>query len=82
MNKTKPVVSIENWFLIANKLYGNVQNHPNFDDGTLVQTSTVITEPGEEPAKEGDTLETRNSFYLLGKAGQRDGGEIQRHEGR
>lgn len=73
----KEVARIENWFLIAGSLYGNVYDHPRFDDGTLVQTGKVITEPGEEPAKEGDTLETHNTNYTLGKAGQRDGGEIQ-----
>ena len=68
----KPQVRIENWFLIAGSLYGNAYDHPRFDDGTLVQTSQVITEPGDEPAKEGDVLETRSTFYTLGKAGQRD----------
>lgn len=73
----KPTVRIEDWFLIANKLYGNCYGHPKFDDGTLVQTSTVVSEPGDEPAKEGDTLETRDTLYTLGKAGQKKGTETQ-----
>lgn len=65
----KPTVSIENWYLIGGRLYGNVHHHPRFEDGTLVQTSSVVSEPGDEPAKEGDVLETRNTFYELGKKG-------------
>lgn len=68
----KPLVTIEDWHLIGGHLYGNVVDHPRFDKGTTVKTSTVISEPGDEPAKEGDTLETRNTFYKLGKAGKRD----------
>lgn len=68
----KPQVRIEDWHLIGGVLYGNVYDHPRFDDGTTVRTSTVISEPGDEPAKEGDVLETRNTFYTLGKAGKRD----------
>lgn len=69
----KPQVRIENWHLIGGVLYGDTYDHPRFEDGTTVRTSTVISEPGDEPAKEGDTLETRNTFYTLGKAGKRDG---------
>ncbi len=68
----KPSVRIENWHLIGGVLYGDAYDHPRFEDGTTVRTSTVISEPGDEPAKEGDTLETRNTFYTLGKAGKRD----------
>lgn len=68
----KPQVNIHNWFLISGRLYGAVDNHPRFKDGVIVRTGTVISEPGDEPAKEGDTLETMNTFYKLGKAGKRD----------
>lgn len=67
----KPTVQIENWHLIAGQLYGNVHHHPRFEDGTLVSTSSIISEPGEEPAKKGDTIETRNTFYVLGDPGKR-----------
>jgi len=63
----KPNAQLENWVFIGGVLYGEVLNHPRFDDGTLVRTSTVISEPTEEPAKEGDVIETRNTFYELGK---------------
>lgn len=68
----KPQVRIEDWFLIKGRLYGKAYDHPRFEDGTLVRTSTVISEPGDEPAKEGDVLETRNTFYELGKKGVQD----------
>lgn len=54
---------------------GSTEKHtttPRFDDGQVVKTSSVFIPESDEPAKEGDTLETRNSFYLLGKAGKRD----------
>lgn len=63
----KPEVRIEDWSLIAGSLYGSAYNHPRFEDGTVVKTSHVISEPGDEPAKEGDRLETYNTFYTLGK---------------
>lgn len=66
----KPNVLIENWYLIGGRLYGNVHHHPRFDDGTLVKTSTVVTEPGDEPAQKGDTLETLNTYYTLGEPGK------------
>lgn len=68
---SKPTVQLENWYLLAGTLYGHAHHHPRFDDGTLVRTCSVISEPGDEPAKEGDTLETRNTFYVLGKPGKR-----------
>jgi len=68
----KPEVRIENWHLIGGVIYGEAYDHPRFDDGTVVRTSTVISEPGDEPAKEGDRLETRNTFYTLGVQGVRD----------
>lgn len=66
----KPTVQLENWYLIGGRLYGNVHHHPRFEDGTLVQTSSVVSEPGDEPAKKNDTLETRNTFYVLGEPGK------------
>lgn len=68
----KPEVRIEDWYLIGGNLYGKAYDHPRFDDGTLVRTSTVISEPGDEPAQKGDRLETHNTFYTLGEAGKRD----------
>lgn len=68
----KPEVRIEDWYFIGGHLYGKAYDHPRFDDGTLVKTSTVISEPGDEPAKKGDRLETHNTFYTLGEAGKRD----------
>lgn len=68
----KPEVRIENWYLIGGHLYGKVYDHPQFEYGTQVRTSAVISEPGDEPAKEGDVLETHGTFYELGKAGKRD----------
>lgn len=71
MGETKPIVGIENWYLIGGHLYGTTVNHPRFDDGTPVKTSRVISEPSDEPAKKGDKLETRNTFYVLGDPGKR-----------
>lgn len=68
----KPTVRIESWHLIGGHLYGKVYDHPRFEDGMLVKTSTVISEPGDEPAKKGDRLETNSTFYTLGEAGKRD----------
>ena len=67
----KPTVQLEQWYLIGGQLYGYAHHHPRFEDGTLVRTSRVISEPGDEPAKKGDTLETLNTFYVLGDPGKR-----------
>lgn len=67
---TKPTVKIYNWYFMGGHLYGNVLDHPSFDDETLVQTSRVISEPTDKPAEEGDVLETKNSLYLLGRQGE------------
>ncbi len=73
----KPHVSIENWYLIGGQLYGNVHHHPRFDDGTLVRTSSVIIPDTDEPAKQGDTLETKNTFYYLGQPGKKHKDELR-----
>lgn len=68
----KPQVRLEDWYLISGRLYGKTYGHPRFDDGTVVKTSSVFMPETEEPAQEGDVLETRNTFYELGKKGKQD----------
>ncbi len=71
----KAQAQLENWYLIGGRLYGNVHHHPNFNDGELVRTSSVVIPDTDEPAKQGDTLETRNTFYYLGQPGKRHSDE-------
>lgn len=54
---------LENWYLVPelNRVFGNVYNNPNFEDGDRVRTSPVVS-------IEGDILKTQNSTYKLGKA--------------
>jgi hypothetical protein len=64
----KPTVHIENWQRTGwNTLYGSVSDHPRFRDETVVNTSLILSPPEEVPLHEGDTVETRNTFYVLGK---------------
>lgn len=60
---SKPEVKIEDWIVIGDKLYGNAIDHPRFDKGTPVVTSSIVQEP--LLPKEGDTIETRNTIYRL-----------------
>lgn len=59
----KPIVRMEKWFRIANKLYGTIYDHPNFDDGTEVRTSSI-----QDEYLEGKQLfiETKNTIYKMG----------------
>lgn len=57
----RPVVRLENWsFDINGKLCGDCYNHPRFEDGTRVVTSSILNIVGD--------VETRNTIYKLGKA--------------
>lgn len=62
---SKPEVRIENWKIFDNQLIGDVFGHPRFEDGTAVRTSSILEVP--MLPEEGDTVETRNTFYRLGK---------------
>ena len=51
--------TIENWIIINNRVWGNVFNHPDYDDGTLIQTSAIQTNIE-------NVVVTKNSIYILG----------------
>lgn len=62
---SKPEVDIDDWYILGNTLYGRAQNHPRFDKGTEVRTSTIVSKVNHPKA--GDVIETRNTLYRLGK---------------
>jgi hypothetical protein len=56
---------LEDWIFDGFLIWGNLYRDParRWAEGTRVHTSTVKS---KEPFKEGDTIETLNSKYLLG----------------
>lgn len=62
---SKPTVRIENWRIADNSLIGDAYGHPRFKDGTPVRTSTIMEIP--MMPEEGNTVETMNTLYKLGK---------------
>lgn len=67
----KPTVVLNQWELIRNHmtqdtvLRGRTLGHPRFDDGTLVTTSSIVSDFFETPRK-GQAVETKNTIYILG----------------
>lgn len=61
----KPTVTIQDWQIFGEQIWGKAFNHPRFDDGTAVRTSMIVDMPSDP--KEGDTVETLNTKYVLGK---------------
>ena len=57
---------IQNWQPIFGGIVGTIYNDrkKRFEDGYTILTSTV--EGGNSNLKEGDTIITRNSSYMLG----------------
>lgn len=61
---TKPEVRIEDWVIYGKSIWGIAYDHPRFDDGTAIRTSTIVDMPRQ--TKEGDVVETMNTRYTLG----------------
>lgn len=62
--RPKPTVRIENWFIVAGRIYGKIYGHPLFPDGEEVTTSHLVNK--EQICETGQTVETKNTFYKLG----------------
>ena len=64
------VGKIENWDIHGTRIVGNIvhDRRGRFSDGEFMYTSTV-PDCDLYNLKEGDTIQTRNSQYLLGKKG-------------
>ena len=60
MAASKPIVKIENWYVLGDRLYGEVNDHPNFNRGDFVKTSAILDR------NEGLVV-TKNTIYELGK---------------
>ncbi len=63
----KPVARLEGWSYNGYGLEGNVLDHPRFNDGDYVYTSLAIGLLEGQVPKEGDVVETLNTFYKLGE---------------
>lgn len=50
---------IENWYLVNDRLFGEIYGHPNHADGTRVHTSTLVSLDDKQ-------AKTRNTLYELG----------------
>lgn len=68
-----PRVHIEDWRIVgvgmspspsSEVLTGKVTDHPRFDAGTQVTTSSIQVRPTRP--KKGDSIRTRNTVYILG----------------
>ena len=58
---------LENWYPFGDTIAGDIHDDKDkqFKDGTTIHTSTV--QGAMDTLKEGDAIQTRNSYYLLGK---------------
>jgi hypothetical protein len=63
----KPKVQIKNWRINNGRLSGEVVDHPRFDPDTPVTTSAILKRPMNP--KDGDSVETRNTIYILSGEG-------------
>lgn len=61
----KPTVHIDDWYILDDNLYGHVQDHPRFEKGVAIRSSTIVGQP-VLLAHPGDIVETRNTKYVLG----------------
>lgn len=66
----KPTAKLESWSYVTKGHYrgclqGYVSDHPNFTDGEFINTTVVISAP--DTIKSGNTVETKNTRYELGK---------------
>ena len=50
--------TILNAVILNNIIYGNVYGHPDYDDGTEIHTSSIVS-------NEGPIYHTKNSIYLV-----------------
>lgn len=55
----KQTARIENWYIIHGVMIGNVFDHPKFEDGTVIRTSTIVEQTSTH-------IETWNTIYTLG----------------
>lgn len=53
---------LENWACAPNSLIGEVSNHPGFEDGTVIMTSTPVGK------RNGNVVTYSGSEYTLGQA--------------
>ena len=67
--RKKQHANLDYWYRVEGSLNGEVSNHPAFDDGERIVTSTVLSPP--DSIKEGKEVETRNTIYKLGPRGSR-----------
>lgn len=71
LSTTKPTARLENWHINeiggASRAYGIVSGHQRVPDGMWVRTSRILESKAILDYKEGDTFETRNTIYVLGK---------------
>lgn len=63
---SKPQAIMNNWFLMGTSLFGDCPNHPKLGDITDARTSRCILTKDAKDYKQGDTIETKNTIYLLG----------------
>jgi len=57
----KPVVRIEQWFILDNRIIGKVYGHPMGPDGAKIESSNIIKQDLEKKL-----VETQNTIYMLG----------------
>lgn len=63
----KPTAQIRDWMDCGIYLIGKIEGHPNqgWFLGGLQKTSQIVRRP--EVLKEGNSVETENTVYILGK---------------
>jgi len=57
----KPVVRIEQWCIVDNRLVGKVYGHPVGKDGSKIQSTEILVKHFEK-----NIVETKNTIYMLG----------------
>lgn len=61
----KPTYRIEDWVIACGSIYGNIIGHPRCSAVGPHRTSDIVSRT--EGIRKGDTVETVNSFYVLGE---------------
>lgn len=56
------MIELDYWYILGDKCFGNIKNHPTIKDGSFIMTGIV-----KEYDKENSILSTKNGKYKLNR---------------